>query len=118
MYRQTVGAPAARAVGDVGWTGTELVAFRMHVPSKVDYHNAPSRRIERGNIVVWEQPLADRLEGEPLDFEVHMQPETILYTTLLLFGSTIVAAVVAFAVAIWWMARRGGRDPEMAESRS
>ena len=45
-----------------------------------------------------------------------MQPETILYTTLLLFVFTFVAAAVAFAAVIWWVARRG-RDPEMAESR-
>lgn len=116
-YRQVVGAPAAKPVGDVGWTGRELVAFRLHLPSKIDYHNAPSRQVERGNILEWKQPLADRLKGEAVDVEVHMQPETILYTTLLLFASTIVAAALAFALVIWWVVRRG-RDPEMAESRS
>jgi hypothetical protein len=116
QFRQTVGAAVAKPVPDAGWTGGELVAFRMHLPSKIDYHNAPSRQVERGNILAWEQPLADRLKGEPLQLEVHMQPETILYTTLLLFGSTIVAAAIAFAIVIWWVARRG-RDPEMAESR-
>jgi hypothetical protein len=116
-FRQTVGRPAAKEIPDVGWTGAELVAFRMHLPSKIDYHNAPSRQVERGNILEWEQPLRERLKGEPLDIEVHMQPATILYTTLLLFGSTIVAAAIAFALVIWWVVRRG-RDPEMAESRS
>ena len=114
-YRQVVGQSAAKPVAAAGWTGDELVAFRMHLPSKVNFHNAPSR--ERGNILAWEQPLADRLQGRTLDVEVHMQPETILYTTLLLFGATIVAAAAAFAVVIWWVARCG-RDPEMAESRS
>jgi hypothetical protein len=116
-YRQVVGAAAGRSVPDVGWTGQEVVAFRMHLPSKIDYHNAPSRRVERGNILEWEQPLAERLTGRPLDVEVHMQPETILYTTLLLFAATVVAAAVTFAVVIWLAVRRG-RDPEMAESRS
>jgi hypothetical protein len=116
-YRQIVGPPAAKPVGDVGWTGGELVAFRMHLPSKIDYHNAPSRQVERGNILEWTQPLAERLKGEVVDVEVHMQPETILYTTLLLFASTIVAAALAFALVIWWIVRRG-RDPEIAESRS
>lgn len=115
-FRQTVGRAAGRPIGEVGWTGAELVAFRMHLPSKIDYHNAPSRQVERGNILEWEQPLAERLRGEPLDLEVHMQPETILYTTLLLFGATVVAAAVVFALVIWWVARRG-RDPEMAGSR-
>jgi hypothetical protein len=113
-YRQVIGAPAPAAAGE--WTGSEVVAFRLHVPSEITWHNAPSHTVERGNILVWTQPLADRLQGEPVDLEVHMQPETILRTTLMLFASTIVAAAAAFAVVIWWVARRGG-DPEMVESR-
>jgi hypothetical protein len=116
-YRQVVGAPPAAAEAGGGWTGSEIVAFRVHVPSEINWHNTPSRRVERGNILVWTQPLADRLKGEPVDLEVHMQPETILYTTLMLFASTIVAAAAAFTVVIWWVARRGG-DPKVAESRS
>ena len=83
--------PAGKAVGDVGWNGSEIVAFRMHIPSEIPFHNAPSREVQRGNILEWEQPLAERLKGVPLDVEVNMEPESILYTTLLLFGSTIVA---------------------------
>jgi hypothetical protein len=115
-YRQVVGAPAAAAAGAGGWTGREIVAFRLHVPSEINWHNTPSRKVERGNILVWTQPLADRMKGEPVDVEVHMQPETILYTTLLLFASTIGAAAASFALVIWWVARHGS-DPEMAESR-
>ena len=117
-YRQLVGGPAAASAVAGGLTGGETVAFRLHVPSEINWHNTPSRKVERGNILVWTQPLADRLKGEPVDLEVHMQPETILYTTLMLFASTIVAAAAAFALVIWWVARRGGGDPEMAESRS
>ena len=36
--------------GDVGWTGAEFVAFRMHLPSKIRYHDAPSKQVERGKI--------------------------------------------------------------------
>ena len=61
----------------------------------------------------WEQPLAARLKGEPLDVEVRMEPESILYSTLLLFGATVVAAAITFAVVIWWVVRRG-RDSEKA----
>jgi hypothetical protein len=116
-YQQRVGAPAAKPLPDVGWTGGELVAFRMHLPSRIDFHNVPSREVQRGNILEWDQRLDARLAGEPLEMEVHMQPETILYTTLQLFLLTMLAALVAFALVIWWVARRG-RDPEMAESRS
>jgi len=105
-FRQVIGAPARKDVGNVGWTGEELVAFRMHLPSRIPYHNAPSREVRRGNILEWEQPLARRLNGAPLDIQAHMATQSILYSTLLLFGGTIVAAGAAFAIVIWWLARR------------
>jgi hypothetical protein len=109
-YKQTVGAAVAKAVGDVGWNGNEVVAFRMHIPSVIAFHNAPSKRVERGNILEWEQPLAERLKGVPLDVEVNMEPDSILYTTLLLFGSTIVLAAIVFGVVIWRVARHGREE--------
>ena len=109
-FRQVLGASAARDVGDVNWTGQELVNFKMHLPSEVVFHNATSG-VERGNILEWQQSLADRLQGVPLELEVHLEPESILYTTLLLFGGTVVAAALMFALIIWWVARRG-RDTE------
>ena len=115
-YRQVVGAATGRSVGDVGWNGSETVMFRMHVPSKIDFHNTPSRTVERGNILEWEQPLTERLKGTPIDLQVQMEGQSILSRTLLLFGATIVAAAVLFAVVIWWVARRG-RASDLAESR-
>jgi hypothetical protein len=106
-FRQLVGKPTAVKIGDVGWTGQERVAFRIHVPSKIPFHNAPSRRIERGNILEWEQPLAERLNGAPIDIQVQMEAQSILSRTLLVFGSTILAAAVTFALVVWWVARRG-----------
>ncbi len=115
-FRQVVGAPEGKRVGDVGWTGAELVAFRMHLPSEISYHTAPAKEVRRGNILEWEQPLAERLKGAPIDIGAHMGTQSILYTTLVLFGGTIVAAAAAFAVVIWWLARKG-RASAMAESR-
>lgn len=114
-FRQTVGRSAGQPV-NAGWTGGELVAFRIHLPSEIPFHNSPGG-VQRGNILEWEQPLADRLKGVPLDLQVQLEPESILYTTLVLFGSTVVAAAVTSALLIWWVARRG-REGEMAESRS
>ena len=93
--------------------GTEQVAFRLHLPSEIVYHNSQAR-VQRGNILEWEQPLTERLAGRPVDMEVDLESESILYTTLWLFGSTIVAAAAALALAIWWIARRG-RESEIAE---
>ena len=85
--RQTMRAAAGKDVGNVGWEGDELVAVRLHLPSKVTFHNSPSRTIERGNIIVWEQPLAERLKGAPLEIQARMETESILFRTLALFGA-------------------------------
>lgn len=113
-FRQVVGPPTGSSSRSIQWTGEELVLFRMHLPSEILFHNAPSRQVERGNILEWEQSLADRLAGKPVDVEVHLESESILYTTLLLFASTVVVAAVALAVVIWWIAR-SGRDDDVAE---
>ncbi len=107
VYKQTIGAAAGRDVGSVGWNGDELVAFRLHLPSRVPFHNSPTREIERGNIIVWEQPLAVRMKSEPIAIEVHMETASILVRTLTLFAITIVLAGATFAAAIWWVMRRG-----------
>ena len=106
-FKQAVGAPAGHGISDAGWDGSELVVFRTHLPSRIAYHNAPSRRTERGNILEWEQTLSDRLRGMPVDIDVQMGTQSILARTLLLFGSTIVAAFATLAAIIWWTARSG-----------
>ena len=110
VFRWTIGAPAGH-VPDVGWS-SELVAYRVNLPSRIRYHNAPSKEIERGNILVWEQPLSARLAGEPVAMEARMAPESILYTTLWLFGAMAALVVLVFAVIIWFVVRRGRRQAE------
>jgi nitrate reductase NapE component/ribosome biogenesis protein Nip4 len=107
VYTQRVGASSGREVGDVGWRGNELVAFRMHLPARILYHNAPSKQVERGNILVWEQTLADRLKGTPVQIEARMESQSILYSAITLFGAMAVGVVVLFAGIIWWMVRKG-----------
>jgi hypothetical protein len=113
VYRQTIAAAAGREVGNVGWTGQEIVAFRLHLPSKVRYHNTTPDNPKRGNIVAWEQTLGERLHGKPLGrdergLDARMDPESILYWTLQLFGATFAAVALTFGVVIWWILRRGG----------
>lgn len=112
-YRQTVGAAAGASPGEVKWTGTELVGFKLHLPSKVLHHNV--RRlvdnqpgsIERGNILTWEQRLTDRRAGAPVAIEVFTDPESILYQTLYLFAGAFAAAVALLVTIIWIVIRRG-----------
>jgi hypothetical protein len=114
-YQQTVGHAAGKDVGNVGWNGQELLAFRLHLPSKITFHNTGGD-VGRGNILTWEQPLADRLRSLPLrdvsghalkGLEARMETQSILYRTLWLFGWTLVAAAAAFALVIWLIVRRG-----------
>ena len=77
-------APSALKPGtlkNVGWDGSEIVAFRLHLPSRILEHNARDLEtneptgIHRGNILGWEQHLADRLDGKPVDDRgAHGQP--------------------------------------------
>jgi hypothetical protein len=106
VFHQTVGKPAGTPSAAFHWNGNELVAFRLHAPSKILFENATSD-VQRGNILAWEQPLADRLAGAPLDLRVEMEPESILRSTLFLFGGAVVAALGAMAFAVWRLVRRG-----------
>ena len=105
-FVQEVGPAAQIDVGDVGWTSREMVAFRVRPPSRIIFHNSP-QGVERGNLLVWEQSLRDRLSGAPLRMEARMQTESILYRTLWLFGGTFIAAMLVLAAIVWWVSRKG-----------
>jgi hypothetical protein len=124
VYSQTVGRAAGGPGNDVndvrqaGWNGREIVAFRMHLPSKIEEHNTPTHEVGRGNILAWDQPLTDRLRGVPLSIEAKMQTQSILYRTLWLFGLTFAAVAIAFAATIFWVLRKGATAPRALESHA
>lgn len=122
-FEQTVGAPApgapeaAKASG-VAWTGSEIVAFRLHLPSRIEFHNVKrldgtNGDVERGNILTWEQTLTDRLAGVPLAMRVDMDSTSILNTTLWIFGGAFAGAVLLLGGIIWMVVRRA-RKPAWA----
>jgi hypothetical protein len=106
-------APQEAAAG--AWNGSERVAFRVHLPSKVQSHNVrrlsdnATGDIERGNILTWEQWLVDRRASVPITMQVTMDPQSILYRTLGLFAGSFLAAVVFLAGLVWWIVRKGRR---------
>jgi hypothetical protein len=118
IFHQRVGPSALKrgALKKVGWNGQELVAFRLHLPSKIRWHNArdletnEASDIERGNILRWEQHLADRLDGVPVELEVRMDQSSILYRTLWLFAGAFLAAVALIAALIWWTMRKAPKE--------
>ena len=123
VFKETIGAPPPKAptLAEVGLTGNELAAFRLHLPSHIRYHNAKDietgtgRSVQRGNILTWEQRLADRVRGTPVEIDVRMDSESILYRTLWLFGLAFVAALAVLAFLIW-LTMRKGRDTAPAGS--
>jgi hypothetical protein len=116
-FRQRVGASALRpgTLGNYGWNGSEIVAFRVHLPSRILEHNARDLEsdeptgVSRGNILAWEQHLADRLDGRPIEIVVRMESRSILYRTLWLFAGAFAAAVLTLVALVWWLVRRGRR---------
>jgi hypothetical protein len=109
VYRQVLSPAAGTSVGDVGWKGGELVAVRVHLPSRVRYHNAGADNLKRGNILVWEQALSERQAGKPLEIEARIEETSILHSTLMLFAVSGLLAISVLAVIIWWVVRKGRR---------
>ena len=122
-FREMLGASSFKpgTLTNVGWDGSELVAFRLHLPSRIQWHNARTaddqpNGVRRGNILSWEQRLTDRLDGRPVAYaedktpgvmEVKMDSQSILYRTLWLFGLAFLAAVLVLVFLIWLTMRRG-----------
>jgi len=118
VFKQAIGASALRpgTLQNVGWTGEELVAFRIHLPSRITWHNArdietnETSDIQRGNILAWEQQLTDRLDGRPIEIEVRIEAQSILYRTLWLFGGAFTAAVLLIGLLVWLTMRKGAKE--------
>jgi hypothetical protein len=120
-YRQTLGPVEHRDPGPVKWTGKEVVGFKLHAPSRVEFHNVKllengeNGEVERGNILTWEQYLPDRRAGKPIEMRVQMSNRSILYQTLLLFVGALVAAVATLGLAIWFTVRRGRKRARLGD---
>jgi hypothetical protein len=119
VFEQTVGPSALRrgTLQSVGWKGSEIVGFRLHLPSRIIWHNARDLETNealsaaRGNILAWEQQLADRLDGTPVNIRIEMDSQSILYRTLWLFGGAFAAALAVLALLIWFTMRKGAAEP-------
>ena len=116
VFQQNVGPSALKrgTLTNVGWNGSEIVAFRLHLPSRILWHNARDlatnqpTETKRGNILAWEQHLTDRLDATPVDIRVELDSQSILYRTLWLFAGAFVSALGVLALLIWLTIRKGG----------
>ncbi|MEZ5316427.1 MAG: hypothetical protein R2752_03395 [Vicinamibacterales bacterium] len=115
QYDQRVGAAAGGDPGAVNWDGSELVGFKLHLPSKILEHNVKrledgeNGSVERGNILTYEQRFADRRAGVPVEMKVRMGADSILARTLIIFGIAFAAAVLVLGGIIWVTIRRARR---------
>jgi hypothetical protein len=127
VYKHRLGRTGTHVglVPGAGWQGNEIVAFRLHLPARIRFHNTRDLRTNapvspaRGNILTWEQRMVDRLAAKPIGYaqdktpdvmEVWMDRQSILYRTLWLFGFAFVTAVLVIALLIWLTMRRGGAE--------
>ena len=85
-----------------------LLAVRFHLPSKVYVHDNAADGVERGNIVSWRQAVAEAQAGRPVAFGAVMDDRSILFSTVILFGSAIGLALLIL-VAVFAMVARKGR---------
>ena len=114
-FQQHLGPPApGQGESAAKWSGDELVAFKVHLPSRiVDQNvkllNGTNGTTERGNILTWAQTFANRRAGKPLDMRADMDGKSILHTTLWLFAGAFAAAVALLVVSIWLVIRKGRR---------
>lgn len=112
VFKQVVRGQPRQAPTGAGWDGRELIAFRLHLPSRIHYHNVrdvetnETGEVDRGNILTWEQRLIDRLAGKPLEMEVRMDRQSIFYRTLRLFAGAFAAAVLLLGAIVWWVGRK------------
>ncbi len=90
---------ATAGCGGVGWNGDEVVAYRFRVPGRIQFHNA-EHGIERGKVLAWEQSLVGRVRGVPLELEVRMESDSILFRTLMLRGSAVLAALATLGLTV------------------
>ena len=119
VFRQVIGPSALKrgSLQNYGWNGSEIVAFRVHLPSKIIYHNSrdldknEAKSADRGNILGWEQHLADRLDGRPVEITVRMESQSILHRTLYLFAGAFLAAIIVLVLLIWWTMSKGKPQP-------
>ena len=101
-------APAGRPeVGSDERDG--LMAVRFHLPSKIYEHDNAIDGVERGNIVSWRQDVAQALDGKALAFGASLDARSILGSTVRLFASAIVAALLILAATLYFVLRRGQR---------
>ena len=124
VFVQRVGTSGFKpgSLQNYGWDGSELIAFRVHVPSEILFHNARDVQtdepadIGRGNIIAWEQRLTDRLDSRPIEARIEMESESILHRTLWLFAGAFAAAVIVLVLLIVWTVRKGRDQDEPAVS--
>lgn len=107
VYRQRIGESRGTPATGATWTGEELVAFRLHLPSRITFHNAPTREVERGNILSYEQKLSERLQGVPVEIEVRMDQQSIFRRTMVVFGISVGTALVLLTLIVLWVRKKG-----------
>jgi hypothetical protein len=101
--------PVAGAIGRDG-----LIAVRFHLPSRIYHHKNAPLGVERGNILGWSEGVGEALDGHPLDVGATMDSRSILGSTVALFATAILVALVLLGAAMTLVVRRGKKGRSSA----
>jgi hypothetical protein len=86
-----------------------LLAVRFHLPSKVYTHANAFAGVERGNILSWRMGVAEALRGDRIEIGATLDPRSLLGSTLRLFATATVAALVILGGTLIVLVRNGRR---------
>jgi hypothetical protein len=89
-----------------------LLAVRFHLPSKVYEHENAADGVERGNILSWRAEVKAAAEGQRLEMGAIMDDRSILFSTVVLFGSAVMLALLILAGVFYLVARKGRLELE------
>ena len=103
--------PGPQWSGRVATDPDAPIAFRIHFPSTVAFHNSPNE-IERGNIVRWQRSMGEHFAREPLVIQARFEKRSVLETTVMVLIAAVSLVAVAITGAILLMVRKGRRQLE------
>ena len=113
VFTQELTAAAGKDVGDVGWQGDELVAVRLHLPSRMPVPQRAGRTVERGNILVLRTAARRAGQGRAAGHRGAHGDRVDPARRWRCSGMTVLA-LAALALFIWWVMRRGRDDDPTA----
>ena len=113
VYRQTIGPAPARMSATSDGTARRWWRSGCTCRARFDI-TTPAGTSAAATSSSGNRRWTKRLRGAPLVLDARMDPESILFRTLWLFGWTFVAVAITFGFVIWLIVRRAPAEKRAA----